>query len=63
MTFCANRILTVFAGLFIAGALNVSSWAEEVGDTAAASWGRRSLDVGETEEVGSACHHRRSWTL
>ena len=40
MTFCANRILTVFAGLFIAGALNVSSRAEEVGDM----WGTASRE-------------------
>ena len=40
MTFCANPILTVFAGLFVAGALNVSSWAEEVGDM----WGTASRE-------------------
>ncbi len=32
MTFCADRYLSVFAGLFAFAALNASSWAEEVGD-------------------------------
>ena len=31
MTFCADRYLSVFAGLFAFTALNASSWAEEVG--------------------------------
>jgi hypothetical protein len=32
MTFCADRRLSVFVGLFAFAALNASSWAEEVGD-------------------------------
>ena len=32
MTFCADRRLSVFVGLFAFAALNAQSWAEEVGD-------------------------------